>query len=123
MRTKRRRMISPPRSERISDDQLSAYLEQAVAYSGLKIRISRWSPSDGWTRYQLVNEEDGTAISDSMTRSEMYSHLVSLCEFYYHVHSIKLRLKLRRYRKAKGRYRNGEEQEQTTSLSAATTIN
>lgn len=56
---------------------MRSQLQRAIENTGIPMRLSKWLPGDyrrhGGTRfYQLIDDTDGTELSDVMNRSEKY---------------------------------------------------
>ena len=53
----------------MSKDITISFMEQKLLPHGL--RISKWSPGDGWTRHKVTDPEGGREYSQNMTMAEM----------------------------------------------------
>ena len=74
-----------------TDEMLRFRLERVSDYSGLKLRITEWSPCDGFTRYQLVevrDDESEQELGRYLKRMEMYDAL-NLLNAVYHAQVMK----------------------------------
>jgi hypothetical protein len=76
-----------------SDEFLKEQLLQASSYLGLKLRLNTWSPGDGWTRFMIVDNEEGEdyELSRYLTRGEVAEVLLSINRIFNHLHVLEQR--------------------------------